>query len=111
MASEYRTAGKTTVTMDVLLTIAHETTLGVEGVKSFATAPASVERMFHSHKDGVRMLIEDNVVLMDLFLILDSDVNIRDVSRTVQRSVTRAILEMTGLEVGCVNVHIEDIAF
>ena len=57
------------------------------------------------------MAVEENVVLVDLYLVLDSDVNIREVSRTVQQTVARAIVEMTGLEVGHVNIHIEDIDY
>jgi len=37
--------------------------------------------------------------------------NIREVSRTVQQAVARSIVEMTGLEVGHVNIHIEDINY
>ena len=59
----------------------------------------------------VRMAIEDNTVMVDLFLILSSDVNIREVSQTVQQTVARAISEMTGLPVGHVNIHIEDIDY
>ena len=57
------------------------------------------------------MSVEDNIVLVDLYLVLASDVNIREVSRTVQSTVARAIVEMTGLEVGHVNIHIEDIDY
>ncbi|MBE3119239.1 MAG: Asp23/Gls24 family envelope stress response protein, partial [Candidatus Atribacteria bacterium] len=48
---------------------------------------------------------------VDLYLVLDNDVNIREVSRTVQQTVARAIAEITGLEVGHVNIHIEDIDY
>jgi uncharacterized alkaline shock family protein YloU len=55
--------------------------------------------------------VEDNIVLVELYLVLVCDVNIREVSRTVQQAVARAIVEMTGLEVGHVNIHIEDIDY
>jgi uncharacterized alkaline shock family protein YloU len=57
------------------------------------------------------MTVEDSVVLVDLYLVLDSHVNIREVGRTIQQTVSRAIVEMTGLEVGHVNIHIEDIDY
>jgi len=44
-----------------------------------------------------------------LYVILDDDVEIRKVSRQVQFSVARAITETIGMQVGRVNVHIEDI--
>jgi uncharacterized alkaline shock family protein YloU len=51
------------------------------------------------------------VVNIDLHLILCKDVNIRDVSRQVQHNVARAISEMVGMQVGRVNIHIEDIDY
>jgi uncharacterized alkaline shock family protein YloU len=59
----------------------------------------------------VRIDIQDDLVTADLFLILKNDVNIRDVSREVQYRVSRAISEMVGMQVGRVNVHIEDIDY
>ena len=47
----------------------------------------------------------------DLYVILDCNINVREVSRNIQTEVARAISEMVGMEVGQVNVHIEDIHF
>ena len=67
--------------------------------------------MYGRANEGVRMMVEDNVVFVELFLVLENEVNIREVSRKVQLTVARAITEMTGLEAGHINVHIEDIHF
>jgi uncharacterized alkaline shock family protein YloU len=48
---------------------------------------------------------------MELYLALKQDVNIREVSRNVQQQVARAIQEMVGMDVGHVNIHIEDIDY
>lgn len=109
--TDYRSAGKTTLTPDVLLTIARMAALEVEGVKRMAPVKGGVNRLLGRGNEGVRMVVEDNNVLVDLYLVLDSDLNIREVSRTVQQTVARAIAEMTGLEVGHVNIHIEDIEY
>ncbi len=109
--ADYRTSGKTTLTPDVLLTIARMAALGVDGVTSMAPVKGGMDSLFRKGNEGVRMSITDNVVMVDLFLILSSDVNIREVSQTVQQTVARAISEMTGLEVGHVNIHIEDINY
>ena len=108
---DYRTSGKTTLTPDVLLTIARMAALGVEGVTSMAPVKGGVNSLFGRGNEGVRMAIEDSNVFVDLYLVLASDVNIREVSQTVQQTVARAISEMTGLEVGHVNIHIEDIDY
>jgi uncharacterized alkaline shock family protein YloU len=109
--TEYRSAGKTTLTPDVLLTIARESALEVDGVNRMAPVKGGVNSLKGHGHNGVRMVVEDSTVIVDLYLVLDQDVNIREVSRTVQQSVARAIAEMTGLDVGLVNIHIEDVHY
>ncbi len=111
MTNEYRSAGKTTLTPDVFLTIARMAALEVEGVHSMAPVKGGMKGSLSRRIEGVRMSMEDNTVFVDLFLILDNEVNIRDVSRTVQLVVSRAISEMTGMEANHVNIHIEDIHY
>jgi uncharacterized alkaline shock family protein YloU len=111
MTNEYRSAGKTTLTPDVFLTIARMAALEVEGVHAVAPVKGGMKGLFGRANEGVRMSIEDNNVFVDLFLILENEVNIREVSRKVQLTVARAITEMTGLEAGHVNIHIEDIHY
>jgi len=110
MAETY-SDGKTTLTPEVLLIIARMAALEVEGVERMAHVKGGVNNLFGRSLEGVRIAVEDNVVLVDLYLVLNSDVNIREVSRTVQQTVARAIVEMTGLEVEHVNIHIEDIDY
>ena len=77
-------------------------------------APISggVNRLFRRGiVDGVRINIANDIVHADLYIILENNVNIRDISRTVQQKVTRAITEMVGMEVEAVNIHIENIAY
>lgn len=109
--SDYRSSGKTTLTPDVLLTIARMAALEVKGVRRMAPIKGGVNSLFGRGNDGIRIVVEDSNAFVDLYLVLDSDVNIRDVSRTVQQTVRRAISEMTGMEVGHVNIHIEDIDY
>jgi uncharacterized alkaline shock family protein YloU len=106
------TQGKTTVSPEVLTTIARLSALGVPGVSRLAPIPGGVNRLFkRGSGEGVRIETEENVVFVDLHLILKQDVNIREVSRNVQQNVTRAIEEMVGMDVGHVNIHIEDIDY
>jgi uncharacterized alkaline shock family protein YloU len=111
MTPEYQRVGKTTLTPDVFLTIARMAALEVEGVYAMAPVKGGKKGLFGRGNEGVRLSIEDNNVFVDLFLILDSEVNIREVSRKVQLTVARAITEMTGMEAGHVNIHIEDIHY
>jgi uncharacterized alkaline shock family protein YloU len=104
--------GKTTVSPEVLTTIAKLSALSVPGVSRMAPIAGGVNRLFkRGAGDGIRIETEDNTVFMDLHLVLKQDVNIREVSRNVQQQVVRAIQEMVGMDVGYVNIHIDDIDF
>lgn len=104
--------GKTTVSSEVLNTIARLSALRVSGVSRLAPVAGGVNRLFkRGAGDGVRIATEGNVVFADLHLILKQEVNIREVSRNIQQNVTRAIQEMVGMDVGRVNIHVEDIDF
>jgi uncharacterized alkaline shock family protein YloU len=110
--TEYEEKGKTTVSPDVLITIARLAALSVPGVSRFAPVSGGVNKLIkRGAGDGVRIETEDNVVFVDLHLVLKQDVNIREVSRNVQQNVARAIQEMVGMDVGHVNIHIEDIDY
>ena len=106
------TQGKTTVSPEVLMTIARLSALGVPGVSRLAPVSGGVNRLFkRGTGDGVRIETEENVVYVNLHLILKQDINIREVSRNVQQNVTRAIQDMVGMDVGHVDIHIEDIEY
>lgn len=107
-----RPPGKTTIAPNVLLTIARLSTLEINGVSRMASVPGGVSWIpKRSQADGVRIEIEDERVYADIYVILNEDVNVREVSRNIQREVARAISEMVGMEVGRVNLHIEDIDY
>ena len=105
--------GKTTIAPDVILDIATLTALGIEGVSRMSTLPGGVNRLWKRghHADGVRVEIIENNVNIDLYLILKPDVHVRQVSRNVQKEVSRAVSEMIGMTPGRINIHIEDIDF
>ena len=111
--AKYRTtAGKTTIAPEVLLTIARLTTLKVPEVSRMSTIPGGVNRLFkRGIGEGVRIDIKDDIVTADIYVVVKNDVNIRDVSRSIQQKVARSISDMVGMQVGKVNVHIEDIDY
>ncbi|MCW5878028.1 MAG: Asp23/Gls24 family envelope stress response protein [Anaerolineales bacterium] len=101
-----RNPDTTTVAPDVLQSIARLTALEVPGVYAMLAHGAG-----RRSDQGVRVQIEGNRVEMDLFLILESGVNLRQVGHEVQAAVTRAIDEMLGMQPGRINIHIEDIYY
>jgi len=113
METTERPPGKTTIAPAVLATIIRLTALQVEGVSRLAQIPSSVNTIFsRSREDGVQITVkEDGSVYADLHLILSNKANIRETSKKVQDEVSEAISKMVGMEVGTINVHIEDIEY
>ena len=86
--------------------------LSVEGVQGLAPVAGGIGKLFkRGVTEGVRVQIEDEIVYLDLYLILHQGVNVREVSRNVQHQVARSVSEMLGMEIGHVNIHIEDISY
>ena len=113
MAEDIRPPGKTTIATEVLLTIANLTTLGVNGVSRMSSSPRGVSRILKRalQDNGVRIEITGNQVDTDLYVVLNEEVNIRNVSKEIQKQVGRAISQMVGMQIGEINIHIEDIDF
>lgn len=111
---ENQPPGKTTIAPEVLITIARLTTLGIPGVARLSTVPSDVNQFFKrgfTVVEGVRIAVEDDTVYADLYVIMQREVNVREVSHNIQAQVARAISEMVGMDVGKVNVHVEDIDY
>lgn len=104
--------GKTTIDPEVLLTIVRLTALGVEGVSRMASGPHNVDLLIRRiYANGVKVEVENNTVYVDVYLIMKRDVNLLETSRKVQNKIKRAIQEMVGMDIGTINVHIEDIEY
>jgi uncharacterized alkaline shock family protein YloU len=112
MTEETPRQGKTIIAPEVLVTIAKLSALGVTGVARTSPVPGGVNRLFkRGANEGVRIEVKDHAVAVDLYLVVEHDTQVRDVSRAVQDAVSRAIHEMVGMDVLYVNVHIEDVAY
>lgn len=112
MEKKEKPIGKTTIAPEVLVSIAQLAALSVEGVSHLTPVPREVNTLFKKGlTEGVDVSVEDNYVYVDLYVVLKRDVNVRDVSHAIQSQVSRSISEMIGMEVGKVNIHVEDIDF
>lgn len=110
---QYGTAGRTMIAPDVLLTMTRLTALSVPGVSRMSDVPGGVNRLFkRGVGEGVRIDIKGgDTVYAELYIVLKSEYNVREVCRNVQHSVSRAISEMVGMQVGRVNIHVDDIDY
>jgi uncharacterized alkaline shock family protein YloU len=112
MSELHRPPGKTTVSPAVVMAIARMAALAVPGVKSIGRPPPRSRGLFRRPADeGIRMTMEDDVLSGDIYVVLDGEVNIRDVGREIQTQVARAIQEMVGKPVARIDVHVEDIEY
>ena len=113
MATTERPPGKTTIAPEVLATIIRLTALQVVCVILLVQIPISVNTLFSGYRvDGVEITVEEvGRVFADLHLILTDKAIIRETSKKVQDEVSEAISKMVGMDVGTINVHIEDIDY
>ncbi len=110
METTKSTIGKTTISPEVLVSIALLATMSVEGVSRMTAGHRDVNTLFKKGlTEGVGISVEDNVVYTDIFVILKRGINVREACRQIQVQVSRSISEMVGMEMGRVNVHVEDI--
>jgi uncharacterized alkaline shock family protein YloU len=101
--------GTVIISPAVLSMIARLTTLSVPGVARMASSP--VRRVLGSRGcDGVKLEVVEDTVVLDVFVVAASDINMLQLSREIQGKVTRAIHEIVGMPVREVNVHIVDVA-
>lgn len=102
--------GTTTIAPAVIGTIARLTTLATPGVSRMSVVRfPHTKHPIDSETEGVKAVVKNGQLYVDLYIVTTSEVNVRLVSETIQQRVLRAISELTGMEVAQVNVHITDI--
>ena len=107
-----RPPGKTTIDPGVLLSIARLTTLSVDGVSRMGEVPGNLRRLFRRNSEhGIQIEITESVVDLEVHVILESGTDMRAVSREIQTEIARAVSEMVGMQIGHIDVHIDDIDF
>ncbi len=59
---------------------------------------------------GVRVEVSDESVAVDLYVVVEPSANMLALGREIQAKVTRAVVDMVGMPVREVNVHVQDVA-
>ncbi|MCS7221239.1 MAG: Asp23/Gls24 family envelope stress response protein [Anaerolineae bacterium] len=105
--------GKVIIAPEVLTTIVRLTALSQPGVRRMAPAFPPLGRLWGraDTAEGVHLDIADDSVAVDLYIIADASVNMRELGETLQREIARAIQDMVGMMVRQVNVHIDGVEF
>jgi uncharacterized alkaline shock family protein YloU len=104
--------GRVTIAPNVLATIVQKTAASVEGVARLSENVPGVQRLLglHTTAEGIRVVVADNQVKADVYLIARRGFDLLQVGRELQQKISRAIEDIVGMGVAEVNVHIEDIA-
>ena len=111
MNDSHESIGRIEVAPEVLATIAHFATMKVEGVAKMASVPSDVARLLRrgTRQDGLILDLSNDEVKFDIYVIMERDVSLLDVSRKVQTAVKEAMDTMVGIPVVAINVHVEDV--
>jgi uncharacterized alkaline shock family protein YloU len=104
--------GTVRISPGVLATVAQLTALSVDGVMRMWPGPmAGVGRLLGTRNtaEGVKVEVSDESVVVELYVVVQPNVNMLALGRDIQSQVTRAIVDMVGMPVREVNVHIQDV--
>lgn len=104
--------GVVRVARQVLSTIVINAALQIPGVIRMAQVSDQWSRLLSREvpKQGVTLIIKDNTVTADLYIVVANDVNIVSVGSAVQDEVAAALEHIVGMHVREVNVYIQDVA-
>lgn len=103
------------ISEDVIGIIAGIAAAEVEGVSGMTLGIVDgINQILGSNKKyskGVKVELQDNEVVIDLYVIVKYGVKIPDVAFSIQNSVKSSVETMTGLKVKMVNINVQGITF
>jgi uncharacterized alkaline shock family protein YloU len=104
--------GKVTIAPNVLVTIVQKTSMSEPGVAQLCDNVPGVKRLLglHTVSRGVAVSVEGKSVKVNVHLIARRGVDLLQMGLNLQKSITRAMQDIVGMEVREVNIHIDDIA-
>jgi uncharacterized alkaline shock family protein YloU len=107
--------GKVTIAQGVLATIVRMTTRSQPGVLGLSSrAPAAWDRVLSrgTAAEGMRIeVFEDNFVSVDVHIVVDPTVSLKELGEELQMRVAHALEQMTGMHVRAVNVFVDMVEF
>ena len=105
--------GRIEVAPEVLIAIARQALMEVEGIQKTAPIPTDMSNLFHwaSRHDGIVLNFEDNRLTFDIYVLMRPGINIVASSRAAQAAVREAMDKMVGIPVQAVTLHVEDVVY
>jgi uncharacterized alkaline shock family protein YloU len=112
MDNENLEFGQVKISDEVVIIIAGIATSGVKGVSTTRTGVADgISNLFskNNYSKGIKVEINENTVVLDIFINVEYGYKISDVAKEVQATVKKEIETMTDMQVAAVNVHVLNI--
>ncbi len=110
MTDSKNVPGKIEISPTALTTIAHaaiERTYGVVGLAAKNVVDGIANALTRESHKGVNVHIDDDGVVLDVYVILEYGTNLKSVSDSVITSVRYSIESTTGIDVKQINVHVQ----
>lgn len=83
---------------------------GIVGMNGGFTGGISYFLGMKNLSKGVKVQVENNEAVIDLFVIVEYGSNITEVGKLVQENVKSSVENMTGLKIITINVHIQGVS-
>lgn len=112
MDNENLEFGQVKISDDVIIIIAGIATSGVKGVSTTRTGVADgISNLFskNNYSKGIKVEINENTVVLDIFINVEYGYKISEVAKEVQATIKKEIETMTDMDVAAVNVHVLNI--
>ena len=94
------------ISEDVLAAVSAGAAAEVDGICGMMNLPAK-----KVGTKGVRVSVEDNAAVIDLYVMMRYGYAIPDVAEKIQNAVSASVEAMTGFSVKAVNVHVGGVSF
>ena len=106
--------GTINISEEVISVVAAQAASDIEGIAGMTQGLAGGLTELFGKKNlskGVKVLVEEKAVIIDMYIIAVYGVNIQDAAWKIQQKVKAEVESMTGLDVSAVNVHVEGVSF
>lgn len=107
--------GNVKISVEVISTVAGIATNEIDGVAGMSGSIAGgIAEILGAKKNkgkGVKVEINENKAIIDLYIIVDYGVRIPEIAWEIQENVKNSVESMTGMTVEKVNIHVEGVSF
>lgn len=104
--------GKVDIDRDILLSIINLATKEIHGVYALTNSyiPWYKRLIVKSRSEGVKIKLDNNVIKVDIYIIVNNGYSVPDIAFRVQENVKNSLNSMVGLTAGKINVHVMGVA-